>query len=244
MTRRNPTRCRRSVHDFTVAELDWETFYRRFDWRQGEHVSLIAPTGGGKTTLAVQLLPKRQYVAAIGTKPEDDTFRYLLRSDGYRKLDELPHGGTPNRVVIWPKYRRLDLDTTKRQAAAVRHVIEQSYSAGHWCLFVDEVSYASKTLKLRHELEQVWDQGRAVGLSLIGGTQRPAHVPLQMYSAATHLFLSRTSDARDIKRLAEMNGGNLEVIRRILPDLDRYEFLYVDTRTGSLAITKPPRLDT
>lgn len=36
--------------------VDWATFIDGFDWSQGEHVSLIGPTGHGKTTTAGHLL--------------------------------------------------------------------------------------------------------------------------------------------------------------------------------------------
>ena len=36
--------------------LEWPKFIERFEWRQGEHVSLIGPTGFGKTTTVGHLL--------------------------------------------------------------------------------------------------------------------------------------------------------------------------------------------
>lgn len=227
--------------DYSVAELDWSAFLARFNWRQGEHVSLIGPTGTGKTTLAVQLLPFRQYVAAIGTKPNDSTLDQLRR-DGYREVTELPSEGKPPRVIVWPRSRTLDRDAKKRQAAAVRSTLEQAYSAGSWTVFVDELSYVSRSLGLAPELTDLWQQGRAVGVSLIGCTQRPRWVPLDAYSGASHLFLWRTNDRQDIARLAGLNGADSRAVQSIVPQLARFEVLYVDTRTGTLAITRPPEV--
>jgi hypothetical protein len=225
-----------------VGELEWDTFRKRFDWRQGEHVSLIGPTGTGKTTLAVQLLDRRRYVAAIGTKPTDSTLDYLKGSQGYREVTELPSEGKPPRVIVWPRTRTVDRAAKKRQAEQIRRTLDQAFGAGSWCIFVDELAYVARTLNLRDELTDIWQQGRAVGLSLIGCTQRPRWVPLDAYSGASHLFLWRTNDRQDIARLAGLNGADSAAVQAIVPQLPRYDVLYVDTRTGELAITRPPEL--
>ena len=34
-----------------IERVPWNSFLKTFDWKQGEHVAAIAPTGAGKTTL-------------------------------------------------------------------------------------------------------------------------------------------------------------------------------------------------
>jgi hypothetical protein len=227
---------------FAVEVLDWSEFLAVFDWRQGEHVSLIGPTGTGKTTAAVQLLPRRAFVAAIGTKPKDQTLDQLRR-DGYRVLPELPHEGKPPRVIVWPRSVTLNREAKKAQARTIRNALDQAYSAGSWTVFVDELSYVSRTLRLAPELVDIWQQGRANNVSLIGCTQRPRWVPLDAYSAASHLFLWRTNDRQDISRLAGLNGADSAAVQSIVPQLERHEVLYVNTRTGALCITVAPKLN-
>lgn len=89
--------------------LPWDEFLAgRFVWNQGEHVTLIGPTGSGKTTLALALLPMRRYVLAFGTKPKDRTLDTLVRQAGWKRVqtwEKMPRvirGAC--RVVFWPKY--------------------------------------------------------------------------------------------------------------------------------------------
>lgn len=233
-----------------VAEIAWADFLPRFDWRQGEHVSLIGPTGTGKTTLGIQLLPLRRYVAAIGTKPKDPTFDSLERDAGFRLVDprrrgalpHLPDRGVPPRVLVWPRSRTLDRAAKRDQRRIIHDALNRAYSAGGWTLFADELSYLSRTLSLAPELVDIWQQGRSNSVSLIGCTQRPRWVPLDCYSAATHLFLWRTNDSQDIARLSGLNGADTRAVRAIVPDLGRHDVLYVNTRTGELCVTVAPKL--
>lgn len=226
-----------------VEHLDWSDFLAAFDWRQGEHVSLIGPTGTGKTTAMVQLLPQRTFVAAFGTKPRDATLAALKR-DGYREVERLPAGGRPNRVLVWPKQRTLDRRTKVLMAARIRRAMDDAYRMGGWCVAADELSYLTRTLKLAPELVDLWNQGRAMDVSVIGCTQRPRWVPLECYSAASHLLLWRTNDRDDLRRLSALNASEADprVVAQIVAELPRYHLLYVSTRTGAMATTVAPRL--
>ena len=83
-------------------------------------------------------------------------------------------------------------------------------------------------------------QGRALDLSLVAGTQRPAWVPLEMYSQATHVFFWRTSDRRDLDRIGGLGAHDPQTIRAVVRNLRKHEALYVNTRTGALVRTTAP----
>lgn len=76
-----------------------------------------------------------------------------------------------------------------------------------------------------------------------GRHQRPAWVPLEIYSAATHLFVWRTNDRNDLDRLRSIDSagqGNLRaVIQRL--DWEAHEVAYFNTRTRTSLVTIPPK---
>lgn len=228
-----------------VERVTWETFEReRLVWRQGEHVTLVGPTGSGKTTLALALLPQRDYVLAFATKPKDKTMDSLVRESGWRKVRTWAR--MPNvvrgscRVVFWPKF------TTPADQAAQAYEIGQAMNGafvqGGWCLFVDELWYMDHVLGLKRMIEALWTQGRSIDLSIVAGTQRPANVSLLAYDQATHVFFWRDNDERNLKRISGMNGLNARLIQSTVATLGSHEVLYVNTRTGAMVVTKaPPR---
>lgn len=223
-----------------IPRVSWDAFLASLDWQQGEHVTLIGHTGSGKTTLALALLPRRSYVVATATKPEDKTMSSLIRRDKYKRIAAWPPGPTRRRVVLWPPINRpSDIPV---QRAVFADALGEIYAERGWCVCVDEVWYLSKFLGLGRVLELFWSQGRSIGLSLVAATQRPAYVPLMMYSQATHVFLWRENDPANLKRIRELDGGlNSSLIQHTVASLPKFECLYLNTRTGHMCITRAPK---
>lgn len=221
--------------------VEWAAFMRGWTWRQGEHVSLVGPTGGGKTTLALNILPRRRFVAVIGTKPADDVLTRLERRGTYERVPRLPEAVTTPRALIWPKWA--GPQDTARQRAVIGEALADAFAAGKWCLFADEVAYLTDDLKLAPWLRTYWRQGRALKLSLVAATQRPAGVPLDLYSAPSHLFLWRTNDDNDLRRLAGLGAADNRTVRAAVQSLDReaHDVLHVNTLTGALVRTRAPK---
>lgn len=230
----------RSRHaDAAAPRVSWSDFMAELDWRQGEHVSLVGPTGQGKTTLGLALLPRRDYTMILATKPKDSTLDGLTRRRArpryktIRDIDARPVDAS--RLLLWPKFSgSADMAV---QAEVMHRALDTVFAEGAWCLFVDELFYLCEMLGLTTMLRLIWQQGRSLGVSLVGATQRPAWVPLELYSQATHVFLWRHNDPRDLDRLggiAAAGDVNPRTIREMVAHLGKNQFLYVNTRTGDM----------
>lgn len=204
--------------------LPWDSHLTKWRWRQGEHVTLIGPTGAGKTTLARSILPSRTYTLVLATKPKDP----LLRSFHDHRLTRTWPAAGP-RIILWPRIERTeDIDG---QRAIIRQVLRDVYRAGGWTLYLDECRYITEYLGLGRTVELLWIQGRSMGVTVVASAQRPRHLPLAAYSQASHLYVWPTRDRADLRRLQEMGGGpSMAEIEGAMRSLDDHACLYLSNR--------------
>lgn len=208
------------------------------DWRPGEHVTAVGPTGSGKSHAVAALVGQRRWSVVIATKPKDSTLDWYA-AHGFERITEWPPRDGVERVLLWPPFRRPGDE--QQQADTIRHALSNIFAEGVWTVVVDELHYATDSLGLGDVLTTYWRQGRSNGLSLVGSTQRPAHVPLDAYSAPRWLLLYRTSDRRDLDRLADISGDvDRDQLRRLVAALPPYALAVVDTLRGRVWITRAP----
>lgn len=225
-----------------APRIPWDVFIRDvFDWKQGEHVGLIGPTGQGKTTLLTNILPLQPFVVVFATKPHDETMERLIASDDYLRIDKwssLPVSRAPRRV-LWPSAS--DLHSEESQQKVFRDAMARIYRERGWCVVIDEGWYFTNILGMSKEIKTYLLQARSLGISLVFATQRPAAVPLEVYDQSTHLFFYRDNDERNLQRLSGISWRSADLIRHIVSNLDQFQTLYINTRTGEMCRTRAPK---
>lgn len=222
-----------------AAWSSWSRWLRRVDFRPGDHFTIIGGTGSGKTYLAERLLERRRWVSILATKPRDRQLDAMLERLQALRLDAWPPPRGVSRVAVWPRLEHLE--DADRQAAILGDALDSMFSEGAWTVYLDEVHYAVDRLGLGDALRTYWQQGRALGLSVVAAFQRPAHVPLEAYSQAQHLAVFRASDHRDRQRLGEVGGHHdRQQLERLVASLPPFAFAHVDVRSGEVTVTRAP----
>lgn len=230
-----------------VATVPFSEAMQRMDWRQGEHVTLIGPTGLGKTELTVSMLDAYKneaagkYIVFLGTKRKDST-QDELKSKGYNIIKDAralePQVATKYIVKPdWPS-KVDDAEDIKRYHRDVfRSTIIRCIRQGGWTIVCDELRYLAGFLGLSDELLVAWLQGRSEHVSVVSSTQRPRYVPLEAYDQPTHLFFFRDSDHGNVRRVAELVSVHRGTVEVTVPNLPEHDVLYTNTRTGDIFIT-------
>lgn len=221
-----------------TEKIEWEQFKRQFRWAQGEHLTAIAPTGAGKTTLFKELMPYRKYSIMLGTKPDDSLYRQIQRG-GFRRVESI-YEVKPwdTKILLWPKQRSTIEATMIAQQKAFKDALDVIVNHGGWTVWVDECKYISEMLHLRTSLTYCLEQLRSINATVICGAQRPAWLPLSVLSSSSHAFIWKSTYREDAKRLADIGGIDSRAISEELKTLDKHEFLYIRTRGTAASVLR------
>jgi energy-coupling factor transporter ATP-binding protein EcfA2 len=242
--------------------VSWANLYAylRREFRQGDHVAIIGPTGSGKTHVAFPVAELRSHVLVVACKPRDDLVTQALER-GYwlNQADtiEVPYSdGRPlhSKVVYWPRLSeraRRKLPQERVLAAEKQHQRPRVGSAigyvrneGHWALVLDEGTWVCRDLNLQRDVDSALFQFRSLNSSVIILGQRPSWMGRYVLSSPTHLFLFNTNDGDDRKALGDISGVDGKLVAELVSRLDyeRHEFLYIDTRRRQMFRSiAPPR---
>lgn len=223
-------------------------------WKQDEHVSIIGPTGTGKSALAVELLKIRKYRIFVMTKPEDDKLERALLRQNYVTVAAFPKNPPEDidKYLLWPPGSGdLSPDGRDSQRTIIRDAFMKVFTGtnggkpGRWCFCFDEARYVAdpSMLGLRQMMVQLLIQGRSVRIAMMMLFQRPSWVPPEAYDQASHLFVAHDNDRRNVQRFKEIGGIDGDQFAWTIQRLERYEWAYADARPGlsRIEIVKMPK---
>jgi hypothetical protein len=233
-----------------LKPLAWNDFLSWLDdnWEQGQHISLIAPTGSGKTTFASHIISRRKWVIALDPKGGDSTLAKL----GWERLKSWPppwsirsriQQGEPVRLIVGFKPRKLDEVMKLRELQ--RKTLEGAFMQGGWTLYVDEAQVLSdpRMMAVRGPLEELMIAARDRKVSVVSSTQAPKWASRALWEQATYIATTTTRDREIIRRLADVLGQDRAELEGVLTRLPRFYWIFASNSPWEpLILTKPPRL--
>lgn len=158
-----------------------------------------------------------------------------LKKQGFKEQKTFdPNPDIAPKVLLHPPLRDTSNKSLKEQRGTFEKALHDIYRAGGWALYLDELKYVTDNLALKQNVELLYLQGRSLGVSIIGTSQRPAWIPLVALSMATHLFIGALSDQVDIDRIAAASGRKNPTVKGVVPELEDYQFLYINTRNSKV----------
>jgi hypothetical protein len=220
-----------------------------FDYRPGQHVAFIEPTGGGKTRLKYQLLrqamkqqPQLEIRATIPKRRDAEASAWnaalgLKKVPGWPPPRKRPWESRPPGYAIWPQhYLGQPGDDPDKILAANRAHLESVMKAvaiaslrdGDCIHDADDIYEQAVTLNMNEFFSEMLRNGRSGACGLWGADQKPSgtregSVTSFFYNAPSHLFLGADLDERNRARFGEIGG----VDRRFVSDVVQHLRVHV-----------------
>lgn len=226
-------------------------------WQPGDHMTLIGPTGRGKSTLMSQMLPHAQHDSIIILSPKgaDPTYSKLglgvkqwpPKQDFWDRLSEV-FAGVPDRHAARPVIWRVEvpiksLQDFERVADAYRKVLQSMIERPQnppdsIAVILDDSRMISdpKQLNLGSLVVGNLLVARSKRVSLVNNYQAPRWVPREGLDQGTQILMWRNRDRDVVRRLGEIGDLDLDLIRSGLAGLDYYECLWIDGRSDEVFI--------
>jgi hypothetical protein len=235
--------------------ISWDDFMSYvFDWRQNQHVGLVGPTEQGKTNLGYHILLLRKYVAYLAIKPYDETLEKFASAGGYERIAEWPPkkkrlflparditAEEMPRRLVWPDATQLDSEAHQR--VEFEKALNDIYATGGWATVLDDFWYLAHILKFELHAKKMLMNARSNDIPLLLAMQRPAgNRMVEIFDQSSHLFFFRDNDELNLKRIGGVGYLASNPIRSFVANLDRFQFLYINTRDGRMYRCTAPEL--
>lgn len=237
-----------------VEGREWTEFLDWFDeeWKPGQHVSVMAPTGVGKSTFVGGILGLRRYVVVSDPKGGDETiegfgFRRIPKWPGERAMDKMlekdEKDGRDSHYIVGPKATRMADWPALRQVTS--DLLDGAYDMGGWTLYVDELQIVCdrRMMNLSGKVARWLIAARSGKRSLVTSFQAPSWVPTEALRQPTWVVASHTRDADVVDRTAEVAGRHKAEMRGWMSEIDPWHWLVIPRNPRApVVVTHPPKI--
>lgn len=218
-----------------IGRHDFLTRYWRY--RPGEHVTFLAPTQNGKTTMIFDLLrhtPSPKGVnppVVLVMKPRDPQVDKKIKELEYRKVSswppvKSPWNPNPKGFALWPKHTfDPDIDDVNHKRV-MQYVLRHTYKKGNRIIVADETYGLMNELGLSKDITRIHTRGASMGAGIWCASQKPTHIGTWPYSQAEHLFIGYDPDERARDRFGEIGGVDPKLVAVEAAKLRKYQWLY------------------
>jgi len=240
-----------------VERVSWRAHvaWMREHFHPGQHISVIVPTGGGKSFLVIRgLLPAlpavwRSRILLVDDKGDDPTTRdfgepidryplpLVRRMQRGRQREDRPE----HYRLIVPDWTWSPDGSTSRGVEHARRVVgtaldawyKEAHEGSPSVLILDETAALTgvkpPSLNMAPVVKRNWRKIRYRAGSQIALTQAPLGVPSEFYHQPTHLYLGPILDQEQRRRMREI-GGNTKTIEYEVEQLQDREFLFLGNK--------------
>jgi hypothetical protein len=218
-------------------ELTYSHFLKLFRqrWQPGQHVTIMGPTGSGKTWILADVLNLRKYAVVLCTKGRDVTMHRFV---GWKILDTWQDRYyREHHVILWPRARTLE-EAKRNIRPRVKEALDSIYVEGGWTLGLDDLRYLCDALGLKNDLMTMYGQVRSHGTSLVACGQRPFGIIQPALDQASHWLLFYQADKRDIERMAEVSGLSRHDVTRANAALRGRDFLWMQSMEQPILVRR------
>lgn len=241
--------------DEMAPVIPFEVFFEQvLDWKQNQHIGVVGPTEQGKTNLVYHLLHKRSYIVYLAIKTHDETLEAFAKTGGYVRIQDWPpvvkrmgrraRPVTPEempRRLLWPDATHLNSEAEQKRVFG--KAMADIYADGGWCLVMDDYWYLANILGFEKETKKYLANARSNYIPMVICAQRPAGNRLvEMFDQTTHLFFFRDNDERNLKTISGVGWLAADPIKAFVANLERFQFLYINTRDGTMYRSTAPEL--
>lgn len=208
-----------------------------------EHVSIVGPTGSGKSNFQTYVVKARcemrgSHAVIIATKPADTTLR-KMQWPIIRKYP--PEWKDREAYILWPQSTRNAAESLYLQRQTIGQCLTDIWVEGSNTIVVfDEIAYVEQELGLKVLINRYWREARSLGITVVATTQRPRNVTRYMWSEPTWIVAFRPDDEDEAKRVAEIIGGR-RLYTEALLSLEEFEFIIIKRRSKEAYISKLPK---